>query len=171
MKLVTCKKDPGKGKSGSGYSADGNKLHVFGEQFTPKWAGNDSGSNRSGGWGTGGKKRYTALLQMVRTSRRNPEKIEIERKYLEMLRREKGITAPDAVGHRVTLKKRKQGNEEEAAEYHETFGEEMEGLMARMERRTPQEVEEGGSGHDGTRGGQQGDGRSFMGEDGSIAPV
>jgi hypothetical protein len=104
---------------------DGKKLYLFGRKFRPQWAGNDSGSNRSGGWNRSGKKKYLEFFDLAKNSREIPQNVDMEREYLKRLREKEGITATNPKDHRESLKKRKQVPEEGPTDYGDPFGKEF----------------------------------------------
>jgi hypothetical protein len=108
-----------------GWGVDGKKLYLFGRKFRPQWAGNDSGSNRSGGWNRSGKKKYLEFFDLVKNSREIPQNVDMEREYLKRLREKEGITATNPKDHRESLKKRKQVPEEGPTDYDDPFDKEF----------------------------------------------
>jgi hypothetical protein len=77
-----------KAKEGDEYCVVGTVVYMYDKKFKGKWTEADAGSKKSGGWSELGHGAYLDYMKQAKQVREDPNKVAVEKAFLERLRKD-----------------------------------------------------------------------------------
>ena len=100
------------GNDGEPYVITPKCVRLYADKYKPLWSDSEGGSSRTGGFTKAGLKKFQEYVDMVKAARELPESLEVEKKFLEVLRKKYDITC-QTIEEEKAKKKRKRASEDD----------------------------------------------------------